>query len=84
MPYPHTYIKLSPEEKSRISRELEQMALKGKHRKRKRLQAVWLSNSGLTYEEISQRLDVTYQSVKMWILAYKKLGIDEFLARLKK
>jgi transposase len=84
MPYPHTYIKLSPDEKSRISRELEQMALKGEHRKRKRLQAVWLSNSGLTYQEICQRLDVTYQSVKMWITAYKKLGLSEFLTKMKK
>lgn len=84
MPYPHTFINLSPEEKSKISRELERMAIKGEHRKRKRLQGVWLSNSGLTYQEISKRLAVTYQSVKMWISAYKKLGLDGFLARMKK
>ena len=84
MPYPHAYIKLTEEERQRISRELQTMAQRGQHRRRKRLQAIWLSDSGLTYQEISKRLDVTYQSVKMWISAYRKVGWDNFLARMKK
>jgi len=84
MPYQHRFIKLAEEERKRISRELERFAIRGEHRKRKRLQAVWLSDSGLTYQQISKRLDVTYQSVKMWISAYRKSGLDEFLAKMKK
>ena len=84
MPFPHKFIKLTDEERKRISRELQAMALKGQSRKRKRLQAVWLSDSGLTYEQICQRLDTSYWAVQLWITTYQKLGLDGFLASMKK
>ena len=40
MPYPHAYIKLTEEERQRISRELQTMAQRGQHRRRKRLACV--------------------------------------------
>ena len=79
MSYPHQYIKLSEEEQKRITRELQNFAIKWKFRKRRRLQAVWLSHSGLTYQEISKRLGITYRSVKQWLSTYRKKGIEPFL-----
>ena len=84
MPYPHRYITLSPEERNRISRLLQELSINRQYRKRIRLQAIWLSDQKQTYLQISQNLNVTYQSVKMWIAAYRKVGLDEFMARMKK
>ncbi|MFH1226638.1 MAG: helix-turn-helix domain-containing protein [Planctomycetota bacterium] len=84
MPFPHAFIKLTDDERKRISRELQTMALKGQNRKRKRLQAVWLSDKGHTFKQISTMLDVTYQSVKTWVSLYRQVGLDEYLARMKK
>ena len=84
MPFPHTFITLTDDERKRISWELQAMALKGQGRKRKRLQSIWLSNEGHTFKQISTMLNVTYQSVKMWISLYRKVGLDEYLVRMKK
>ncbi|MFA5793564.1 MAG: helix-turn-helix domain-containing protein [Candidatus Brocadiia bacterium] len=84
MPFPHTFITLTDDERKRISWKLQAMALKGQGRKRKRLQSIWLSNEGYTFKQISTMLNVTYQSVKMWISLYRKVGLDEYLVRMKK
>ena len=84
MPFPHVFIKLTDEERKQISRELQAMALKGQWRRRNRLQAVWLSDKGHTFKQINTILNVTYQSVKMWVALYQKVGLDEYLARMRK
>lgn len=62
-----------------ITLELQNLAANGQYRKRKRLQAVWLSHSGLTYQQISKRLEVSYRIVKQWLSTYRKKGIEPFL-----
>ncbi|MEW6027520.1 MAG: helix-turn-helix domain-containing protein [Planctomycetota bacterium] len=84
MPFPHRFIKLADEERRRISRELERLAQQGDFRRRKRLQAVYLSNSGLTYDRIAERLKVSYWSVQLWISTYQKLGLNGFPGRDEK
>jgi len=79
MPYPHQFIKLTDEEEKLIARELQTFSIKGQSKKRRRLQSVWLSDSGLTYQEISKRLGVSYRSVKQWLSNYRKRGIEPFI-----
>lgn len=84
MPFPHKFIKLTEVKRKRISQQLQFMAVRGQFRRRKRLQAISLSDKGHTFEQVSTMLDVTYQSVKMWVSLYQKVGLDEYLARMKK
>ena len=83
MPYPHTYIKLTDEERKKINQELQVMAMRKQFRKRRRLQSISLSDSGFNYDEISHRLDVSYWAVQLWISTYRKLGLDKFLASMR-
>lgn len=79
MPYPHTFIKLTAEERKKVSIELKRLAAAGQWRKRKPLQALWLSDQGRTLDQIAEYLKVTYQSVKMWVAKYRKEGLVSFL-----
>ncbi|MBI4712590.1 MAG: helix-turn-helix domain-containing protein [Planctomycetes bacterium] len=79
MPYPHVYIKLTPEERGKITRELKRLLLAGQHKKRKPLQALWLSDQQKTFEDISRSLGVTYRTMQRWIARYRKSGIGGFI-----
>ena len=83
MPYPHKFIKLTDDERKKINQELQVMAMRKQFRKRRRLQAISLSDSGFSYDEISQRLDSSYWTVQLWISTYRKLGLDKFLASMR-
>jgi len=72
MPYPHTYIKLTDEERKRVSVELQRLTIIGKDKERKRLQAVWLSDCGLTFEQIARRFGKSYRTVQRWVSKYRK------------
>ena len=79
MPYPHQFIKLTPEEKKQVSFWLERYVVTGQHKKRRRLQVLWLSDEGLTYESISQRIGLSYQRVRELIYLYRKAGLNSFI-----
>jgi len=74
MPYPHQFIKLTPEEKKQIKIELKKLEVLGKSGKRKRLMAFCLSDKGETFRFISWYLDVSYRTVKRWISNYRQNG----------
>ncbi|MFH0888294.1 MAG: helix-turn-helix domain-containing protein [Planctomycetota bacterium] len=78
MSYPHTYIKLTEEERKGVSAELKRLAIIGKDKERKRLQVVWLSDSGLTFEQIARRLGKSYRTVQRWVSKYRKEGLKAF------
>jgi len=75
MPYPHTYIKLFPEEKKRIEKEIERLTLLRKWKKRKPLQTLYLSNEQKPFRDIADYLKVSYSSVRQWVYRYKKEGL---------
>ncbi|HLD36192.1 MAG TPA: helix-turn-helix domain-containing protein [Planctomycetota bacterium] len=64
MPYPHQFIKLTGPERILLNREITRLASTGKIRACRRLQAIYLSDRGHTYQEICESLDVSYRSVK--------------------
>jgi hypothetical protein len=79
MPYPHQFVKLTDEERRKISSILADLAVKGKWQKRQRVSAVWFSDQGHTEEQISQLLKVSYRSVKKWLSIYRKGGLEALL-----
>ena len=82
MPFPHTFIKLTDEERKRISREIRVLWQANQTRKGKRLQAIWMSDAGYTIKQISGRLGVAYRTVKMWFSTYHKVGLEEYIRRI--
>ena len=80
MPYPHTYIKLTPEEKEKITKELKRLLLAGQHNKRKPLQALYLSDQKKIFQDIANYLGVSYRTVKRWVYRYKKSGLNSFIS----
>jgi transposase-like protein len=78
MPYPHTFITLTPEERQRISQELKRLLLAGKHNKRKPLQALYLSDQKKIFRDIAGYLGVSYTTVRRWTYKYRKDGLNGF------
>lgn len=76
MPYPRQFIKLTEPQRRELKDELKQLAIANKHRIRRRLQAIYYSDKGKTFRQISNILDVSYWSVKMWVSIYQKGGFD--------
>jgi hypothetical protein len=77
MSYPHKFIKLTEQERKRIEAELRRCAMQGKLRERKRLQVIYLSGQGKTFQEIQALLaKASYRSIKRWVSAYLKSGLD--------
>lgn len=76
MPFPHKFIKLSFKERVDLRFALERLHTSGKTRECKRIEAVRLSNKGITFKRISRLLKVSYRSVKGWISAYQKGGLE--------
>ncbi|MFH1231179.1 MAG: helix-turn-helix domain-containing protein [Planctomycetota bacterium] len=79
MPYPHTYITLTPEEKKQIKDELQRLAALKKWNKRKPLQALHLSDQKKPFQDIANYLDVTHRTVQRWIAKYREKGLDGFI-----
>lgn len=79
MPYPHSFIKLTEEERKTVSRKLSEFNQAGKYKKRRRLQVLWFSNQGITYEQISKKTDLSYQRVRELIYLYRKEGLKPFI-----
>ncbi len=82
MPHPPVFIKLTGQERILLNREVARLASTGKIRACRRLQAIYLSDRGHTYQEICKSLDVSYASVKNWVAIYRKQGINGLLKRL--
>ncbi|MBI5779138.1 MAG: helix-turn-helix domain-containing protein [Planctomycetes bacterium] len=81
MSYPNIFIKLTGPERILLNREVTRLASTGRIRACRRLQAIYLSDSGHTYKEICQSFDVSYRSVKGWVALYRKQGISGLLKR---
>jgi hypothetical protein len=79
MPYPHIFIKLTSEERLKVSAELQRLSVAGKWRRRKPLQALYLSDQGKTLDQIAEHLKVTYRVVQTWFAKYRKEGVAGFL-----
>lgn len=80
MPYPHAYITLTPEEKESIKQELQRLTYARQWRKRKPLQALWLSNEKKTFRNISGYLEVDYSTVRNWVYRYRKEGLEGLIS----
>lgn len=79
MPYPHYFIKLTPEEEKRIEKEIERLTLLRKWEKRKPLQALYLSNEKKILKDIAKYLKVDYSTVRNWFRRFRKQGLDGFI-----
>ncbi|MFH1227984.1 MAG: helix-turn-helix domain-containing protein [Planctomycetota bacterium] len=79
MPYPHVFITLTPEERQRVKTELQILAALKKWKKRKPLQALYLSDQHKTFRNIANYLEVSYMSVRRWVYAYRKNGLTAFI-----
>jgi DNA-binding transcriptional ArsR family regulator len=85
MPYPHKFIKLTEEERKRLEAELKNLAItteccnRRRLQKRRRLQAIYFSSIGWEIDKISKSLKVSYRSVKGWLSAYRKNGIEALI-----
>ena len=76
MPYPHAFIKLTPEEQVMVSDQLRRLAREGKIKERQHLQVIYFSNSGLTFQQIMKRFEISYMMVRRCIYAYRKEGLS--------
>ena len=81
MPYPHTYIKLTPEEKKQIKDELQRLTYLQQWKKRKPLQSLYLSDQKKPFQDIANYLGVSYSSVRQWVYRYRKSGLNTFIAQ---
>ncbi|MBI4711977.1 MAG: helix-turn-helix domain-containing protein [Planctomycetes bacterium] len=81
MPYPYQFIKLTEAQRRELKDELKRLAIANKHRIRRRLQAIYYSDKGKTFKQISNILDVSYRSVKMWVHTYRQGGFDVLKGR---
>lgn len=78
MPYPHQFIKLTDEEEKLIKSKLIEYTVKKQYKKHNRIQALWLSGHGWTFEAISRHERVSYRTVKRWISRYRQKGLNAF------
>ena len=79
MPYPHTFITLTPEERQRIKTELQRLVALKKWKQRKPLQALFLSDQKKIFQDIADYLKVDYRTVKRWASHYRKNGLKWFI-----
>jgi predicted phosphatase len=79
MPYPHVYITLTPEERQLIKTELQRLVTLKKWKKRKPLQALYLSDQKKIFQDIANYLGVSYMTVRRWIYRYRKNGLNTFI-----
>ena len=79
MPYPHTFITLTPEERLRLKAELQRLVTLKKWKKRKPLQALYLSDQKKIFRDIANSLGVSYTTLRRWIYKYRKNGLDAFI-----
>jgi len=79
MPYPHTFITLTSEERQRIKTELQRLVTLKKWHKRKPLQALYLSDQKKIFRDIANYLKVTHRTVQRWIAKYRKDGVNTFI-----
>ena len=84
MPYPHTYITLTAEEKEKVKQELQRLAYARQWRKRKPLQVLYLSNEKKTFANIALCLDKSYSTIRRWIYRYQKVGLEGFIKWLNR
>ena len=79
MPYPHSFIKLTPEEKKIVSYKLSQYSQQGRYKQRRRLRVLWLSDMGLTFDQIARQTNFSFVWVRKLIYLYKKEGLTPFI-----
>jgi len=79
MPYPHTFITLTPNERQRLKQELQRLAALKKWNKRHPLQALYLSDQKKIFQDIANYLKVTHRTVQRWIAKYREIGINGFI-----
>ncbi|MFH0889040.1 MAG: helix-turn-helix domain-containing protein [Planctomycetota bacterium] len=84
MPYPHTYIKLTPEEKKRIEKEIERLTLLRQWKKRKPLQVLYLSDQKKTFRDIAEYLGKSFDTIRRWVYRYRKDGLEDFIRWLSR
>lgn len=82
MPYPHTFITLTPEEKKQIKDEMQRLTYLKQWKKRKPLQALYLSDQKKPFQDIANYLKVTHRTIQRWIAKYRKEGLNAFLTRI--
>ncbi|MFH0888148.1 MAG: helix-turn-helix domain-containing protein [Planctomycetota bacterium] len=82
MPYPHTYITLTPEEKKQIKNELQRLTYLKQWKKRHPLQTLYLSDQKKPFQDIANYLKVTHRTIQRWIARYRKEGLNTFLTRI--
>lgn len=79
MPYPHTFITLTAEERKQVSFWLERYAVSHQYQKRKRLQILYLSDQKIEFARIAKRLNYHYDTVRWNIYLYRKQGLKPFI-----
>jgi len=79
MPYPHTYITLTAEEKESIKQELQRLTYARRWKKRKPLQALYLSDQRKTFSNIARYLEKSNRTVRRWVYRYRKEGLEGFI-----
>jgi hypothetical protein len=80
MPYQHQFIKLTDQERKIVNDEARNLNIAGRYKKRRQLQILYLSDTGITFRGICIRLSFSYATVRRWIYRYKKEGLKPFLS----
>ncbi|MFH0888750.1 MAG: helix-turn-helix domain-containing protein [Planctomycetota bacterium] len=84
MPYPHYFVKLTPEEKKRIAKEIERLTLLRQWKKRKPLQTLYLSDQKKTFRDIANYLGKSFTTIRRWVYRYRKDGLEDFIRWLNR
>ena len=62
--------------------KLKELIIAGKFRARKKLQAIYLSDQGRTFQDIARRCGCTYRTVQNWMREYRVKGFADFVCSL--
>ncbi|MDI6733525.1 MAG: helix-turn-helix domain-containing protein [Planctomycetota bacterium] len=79
MPFPHKYITLTPEERKKIEQEIKRLTLLLQWKKQRPLKALLFSDQKMTFKNIAETLRVSYTTVRRWVYAYRKHGLNAFI-----
>ncbi|MFA5795257.1 MAG: helix-turn-helix domain-containing protein [Candidatus Brocadiia bacterium] len=83
MPYPHKFVKLTDQERKEVESALKELLHRRESKKRRRLQIIYWSDQGSSYDSIAKSLYFSYATVRRWIYRWQKEGIKPFLPRKK-
>ncbi|MBI4712368.1 MAG: helix-turn-helix domain-containing protein [Planctomycetes bacterium] len=79
MPHPHSFIKLTPAERAKVSAELKRLACAGEFKKRTPLNILYWSDQGKPFRAIAELTNCSYMTVRRWIYRYRKEKLKPFI-----